>query len=64
MISAQLAVDTLIEVNHGTYTISKHWTINREFTQTYASPDSTYTPDKELDNKILMQYVPHEWINN
>ena len=63
MISAELAVDTLRAVNHGRYTISKHWTTQREFKQTYASESPRYRKDQQLNDKVHMAYVPHEWIN-
>lgn len=63
MISAKLAVDALISSSQGTYSISKHWTTQREFTESYKTDTVAYTPSKELNNKVLSAYVPHEWIN-
>lgn len=63
MISAKEAVDTLIKYNQGTYSISKHWTTQREFTESYKTTTVAYTASTELNNKVLSAYVPHEWIN-
>jgi hypothetical protein len=64
MISAQLAVDTLRAVNHGTYTISTHWTTQREFKQSYESHKLIWHKDTVLHDKVFTTYMPHEWINN
>jgi hypothetical protein len=63
MISSTEAVDVLINVCKGTYTIRAHSTIIREFKPSYDKDQAGFNYDKKLNDKILMPYQPDEWIN-
>ena len=64
MISSSEAVNVLINVCKGTYTIRQHATTQREFKPSYEHDSAGFNYDNRLNNKILVPYVPHEWINN
>ena len=64
MISPNEATSTLVAVNQGKYTISKHWTTQREFKQSYESAKLIWHKDTVLHDKVFTTYMPHEWINN
>jgi len=64
MITGSEATNVLINVCKGTYTIRAHSTIVRTFKPSYSNDVSGFLLDKTISNeKILMPYVPHEWIN-
>jgi hypothetical protein len=64
MISGTLAVQVLRAVNAGEYKEKQHWNTQRDFHMAYKPNTNTYISNSLLDNKILVPYVPHKWINN
>ena len=62
MISATLAVDTLITACLGSYKEHAYNTTVREFKPSY-DKDQVGFCHEELFNKVLVTYVSHEWIN-
>ena len=62
MISATLAVNTLIAQCKGTYTIRQHSTTQRTFKPSYDKDQAGFI-NEQLFNKVLSAYVSHEWIN-
>jgi hypothetical protein len=64
VISAKEAVDTLIAQCNGTYTVKQHSTTVRTFKPSYDKDQAGFNYDQQLNDKKLMPYVPHEWINN
>ena len=63
MTSANEAVDTLVSVCKGTYVIKQHNTTTRTFKPSYDKDQAGFNYDNKLNDKILVPYVPHEWIN-
>ena len=63
MISSTEAVNVLIAECLGTYTVKQHSTTVRTFKPSYDKDHAGFNLDKKLNDKILMPYVPHEWIN-
>ena len=62
MISASEAVNVLLTVCKGTYTIKQHSTTERTFKPNYVNSVPGFK-NEQLFNKVLSAYVPHEWIN-
>lgn len=66
MITSTEAVNVLIDVckGKGTYTIRQHSTRVRDFKPSYEHDSAGFNYDKQLNDKILVPYRPHAWINN
>lgn len=62
MISGTEAVNVLLAVCKGAYTIRQHSTTERTFKPSYVNTVPGFK-NEQLFNKVLVPYVPHEWIN-
>jgi hypothetical protein len=63
MITSTEAVRVLINQCKGVYTPRTYSTIERTFKPSYTNDVAGFNYDQQLNDKILMPYVPHEWIN-